>query len=60
MEIYYRGTYRFMAQESADCIKVGSLVKQVGRKAVAKGVNAAGFCYTGFFLLTMKTFRAAA
>ena len=60
MKIYYRGIYRFVAQESTDCIKVSSLVKEVGCKAVTEAVDAAGFGYAGFFLLTMKTFRAAA
>ena len=60
MEIYERGRYRFMAQEPADCVKISSLVKQVGSEAVTEAMDAAGFGYAGFFLLTIKTFRAAA
>ena len=60
MKIYERGRYRFMPQEPADCIKVSSLVKEVGSEAVTEAMDAAGFGYAGFFLLTMKTFLAAA
>jgi len=49
-----------MAQEPADCVKISSLVKQVSSEAVTEAMNAAGFVYAGFFLLTIKTFRAAA
>jgi hypothetical protein len=49
-----------MPKETADCVEVNSLVEEMGRKAVAKGVDAAGLCYAGFFLLFTKTFLAAA
>jgi hypothetical protein len=60
MEIYCRGIYRFMPKETTDRIKVSSLVKKVGCKAVTEAVDTTGFGYAGFFLLTMKIFRAAA
>jgi hypothetical protein len=60
MEIYCRGFYRLMPEKTTDCVKVGSLVKEVGCEAVTEAVDAAGFGYAGFFLLTIKTFRAAA
>ena len=60
MEIYYRGIYRLMPKETTDCIKIGSLVKEVGSEAVTEAMDAAGFGYAGFFLLPIKTFRAAA
>ncbi len=60
MEIYCRGIYRFMPKETADCVEVNSLVEEVGCKTVAKGMYAAGLCYSGFFLLFTKTFLAAA
>ena len=49
-----------MTKETTDCVKVCPLVKEVGCEAVTEAMNAAGFGYAGFFLLTMKTFRAAA
>ena len=60
MKIYCRGIYRLMPKETTDCVKIGSLVKEVGCKAVTEAVDAAGVGYAGFFLLTMKTFLAAA
>ncbi len=39
-----------MTKELIDCVKIGSWVKGVGRKAVTKRMDAAGFCYAGFFL----------
>jgi hypothetical protein len=39
-----------MTQELTDGVKVGSLVKRVGCKGVTQGMDAAGFCYAGFFL----------
>ena len=60
MEIYYRGIYRLMPKETTNCVKVGSLVKEVGSEAVTETMDAAGFVYAGFFLLTIKIFRAAA
>jgi|GEM_PF-3555854 len=60
MKIYYRGVYRLMAKEAADCIKVGTLVEEVGCKGVTKRMDGAGFSYIGFFFVCMKTFLAAA
>ena len=49
-----------MAKETTDCVKIGSLIKKVGSETVTEAMDAAGFGYAGFFLLVMKTLRAAA
>jgi len=59
MQIDCRGLYRPMAEKTADRIKVGALIKKVGSKTMTEAMNAAGFVYTGFFLLFTKTLRAA-
>jgi hypothetical protein len=38
-----------MSKEPLDSVEVDSLVEQVGRKAVTKGMNAAAVIQTGFF-----------
>ena len=38
-----------MTKEFTECIKVRSSVKRASCEAVAKAMNAEGFCYTGFF-----------
>jgi hypothetical protein len=50
VKVYGGCFYGGMTKKLTDCIKVRSSVKGVGRKGVTKGVNTAGFCYTGFFL----------
>ena len=49
-----------MPKKTADCVEVNSLVEEVGCKTVTEGMDAAGLCYSGFFLLFTKTFLAAA
>lgn len=60
MKIDCGGVYRLVAEKTADCIEVGSLIEKVGGKTVPKTMNSAGFGYAGFFLLFTKALRAPA
>jgi hypothetical protein len=49
MKVYRGGFYRDVAQKMLDGIEIGSLVQQVGGKAVTKGMYSRAFGQSGFF-----------